>query len=239
MRSLALLAALVLTFPGACGSSGTATNDSSASSGSDGPPIVDDGGSIPGRGGNGGPITGQGDAGEADSSDGVDATIRRDGGKGDLPPPPPPADGGSSDLAIDSPTISSDGPPPPPPADGPPGMCATGGTCDSLEKEYAAAFQRALVCDQLVKGACQQKAQRIIGCPCEGWVNTTTELDAIRAKYQAAGCGTCRHACPLIACRVLTNGVCGKATAHAAGDPVIGPIPIGKGSCEDQPLVMP
>ena len=117
--------------------------------------------------------------------------------------------------------------------------CGPGGTCDMLESQYGAALVRARICNATVKMQCQMTTTAGLRCPgCKVWVNSTVELDALRAKWSAASCQTCsRMPCPQYACRLLTTGIC-HSNMLAAQDPrdppgIVQP-PVLKGTCIDQ-----
>jgi hypothetical protein len=213
--------------------------------------IVDDGG-VPGRRGGGGGAFGGGedDAGGASIGDaavapgedapagsGEDAPLSLDSGRDrnrdtsgithdsagpgpDLAPAPDLAT--SPDLAISPDTNPAD-------------PCSQ---CPAIEAKYADALTRARVCNPIIKAQCQSKVSASLSCPCsQTWVNNTTEVDAVAKMYQDAGCGKCRHICPLL-CRVLSSGVCNPSKLALPIDPGPGPDPVppivaDKGTCAD------
>jgi hypothetical protein len=126
-----------------------------------------------------------------------------------------------------------------PAADASADPCGPGGTCEMLESEYVAALARARICNTSLKMQCQMTTGTGLRCPgCKVWVNSTVELDALRAKWNAASCQTCsKMPCPQYACRALTTGIC-HSSMLAAQDPMdpgrILPPPMLKGSCIDQ-----
>jgi hypothetical protein len=192
-------------------------------------------GGAPRRGGGGGPIAGDDDGGGI-SGDGAptasDGGVPADAGadQGGWPADAPPRDT-AADLAA-----GPDSPPDTAPAD----MCGSGGSCDMLASDYTAAISRAQSCNVSVKGQCAQQRPRDLWCGgCSLWVNTTAELDAIRAKFTDGGCGKCRRFCPAIACRLLTGGVCrvrGPLPGPGAPAPIIGEAGICADENDPQPL---
>jgi hypothetical protein len=111
------------------------------------------------------------------------------------------------------------------------------GTCEAFATQYTAALARARVCNAVVKAQCGATASTSLACAgCKVWVNSTVELDAIRAQWTGAGCVKCVKACPAIACRALTTGVChSKMLAAPPGDgDKIAPPPATLGTCIDQ-----
>jgi hypothetical protein len=90
-------------------------------------------------------------------------------------------------------------------AGGTAGMAGQGGTngnaeaCDQLESDYFAAFRRALMCHANSSAEqCTHLVDASLTCRCQGWVTDTSELDAIRADWTAAGCTPklCTALCP-------------------------------------------
>ncbi len=77
-----------------------------------------------------------------------------------------------------------------------------GDTCASLMAMYADAYQRALGCNPALDTSTSQcTALASPSLPCSGCVrhvNDTTELDQLRAQYDASSCPAV--ACPAIAC---------------------------------------
>jgi hypothetical protein len=112
------------------------------------------------------------------------------------------------------------------------------GTCTGFDSQYTTALVRARSCNSLVKGQCGVTASTSLSCAgCKTWVNSSVELDAIRARWSAAGCAKCLKACPLIACRALSTGLCRSKMLAAPPDPgdkVIAPPPASQGTCVDQ-----
>jgi hypothetical protein len=129
-----------------------------------------------------------------------------------------------------------------PPDMGGPGSCGTGGVCEMYEGEFTAALARARVCNPTLKLQCQMTSATQLGCSgCKVWVNSNVELDAIRTKWNAAGCQTCRRLCPAIACRPVTTGVCHSKMLAAPQEPEADPPvehivvpPMYTGTCIDQ-----
>ncbi len=174
----------------------------------------------PGTRGGGGGAFGGGDDGDGaapapDSGDEpADAPTNRPDGAPDLSPHP--------DVhltPVDAVTPVADSAPS---SDDATDLCA--GTCQTLESDYSSALLKARACNVNIKLQCQMKVTSGLKCPgCVTFVNTTTELDDIRAKWMDAGCASCRRLCPAIACSPPTSGVC---------RPNMGAL--DKGTCMDQ-----
>jgi hypothetical protein len=124
-------------------------------------------------------------------------------------------------------------------ADAPPGKCDPAGICTTLENQYAAAYQAARVCSPTMLKQCEQRASTGLACPnCQGWVNSTAELDAIRAKYDAQGCVSCSRPCLAVLCVKLGTGVCtpnGTPTTFI----VAPPRPVPGYACTNQFVATP
>jgi hypothetical protein len=119
--------------------------------------------------------------------------------------------------------------------DSPPSACSPGGLCDSIEKDYQAAVARAKACDPSIKGQCLHQVPSSLRCGCKVWTNHTSETDILAARWEKAECNLCRRVCPLVLCRVLTDGVC-KSTAIAAEPLAILP-PAARGTCENAAVI--
>jgi hypothetical protein len=239
MRSrLALLSALLLLSASACNSdSALDVNDNPGSAGQGSPTReghkgTDDsdggstggttGGAGSGSGGNaaggGGQAAGgsggvsgggSGGGGFSDSGGGGGAQTGGAGGEGE---------GGSSapDAAVPQDATAAQ--------DAAPGTCDSGGICQSLETQYAAALARARACSPKLVGQCAQAAPTGLACGgCELWVNDKAELNTIKVKWDAAaGCTTCKRLCPLIRCLAL-DGQHGDCTAQNVGVAIVVP----------------
>lgn len=182
---------------GSGGGGGTAARDAAA-------------GSTGGAGGSGtgGSPTGSGGGGAGGMPAGSGgATAGRDGGGaggGSVG-----LDGGGRDVAADASRPADSQRPADVVVSEAPALCGAGGTCASIEAEYAATFKQAVSCASMMGNACQQKAPTSLGCGCEAWVNSKGDLDRVRSKWESAGCRSCVRVCPAIACLDLNNGQCG------------------------------
>ncbi len=202
--------------------------------------------SVQGDGGIRGPRRGGTGPGQMQETDGP-ASVYPDGGTGP----------GGSDAGgrVDAPT-PSDGPgrggvdaatPDARPADAAPGGDAAVGACapcDQLVKDYASAFNRARACSTALSNQCAQKAPDQIACsPCMAWVTSTTELDALRAKWMDAKCNACT-VCPGLQriCPGLSGaaGVCNTSTAAATADSpeLVRPPVLKNGTCANSPTIV-
>ncbi|HLK88322.1 MAG TPA: hypothetical protein VKZ18_00430 [Polyangia bacterium] len=112
------------------------------------------------------------------------------------------------------------------------GGSATGGTsgaggsavdggisaCGALSSEYAAVLIGAKSCTAGASGQCAQLVPSRLG-PCGGcsdYVNDSSVLSAIQAKWEAAGCGDVAVDCPLITCPTQTASLCVPGDAGGA-----------------------
>jgi hypothetical protein len=218
----ALLA--VLSLFAACGGSGSSGTKIGGMVSDGGDQTPGDEAGVPGRrGGGGGAFGGGEDDGGASSSDAapmVPPDARPDLALADRPTKP--------DVSMPSPDLA----PPAPDATGT-NIC-NDGTCNTFETEYAAALTRARSCSVNVKAQCSAKVSSSLRCAgCESWVNSTVELDQIRAQWAATGCAKCAAPCPAIACRALSTGVCNakRLAAPGPGDIVVPPAMLG--TCAD------
>jgi hypothetical protein len=160
-----------------------------------------------------------------------------DAGPADGPADAPGADGrGVTDagtgpdmrVSPDAPLVADVAQPPPdvaPDTGAEPDPCAANGKCELLAADYRAAVVKDQSCSTLLKGTCAEQRPNNFYCPCPVWVNTTTDIDAVRKQAEDAGCNKCRRLCPLIACRALSTGVCRAKT---------GGLPLVTGTCADQ-----
>ncbi len=92
-----------------------------------------------------------------------------------------------------------------------------GDVCVSLMTTYAAAYQRAIACNPYINSLqCTQVASPSLPCQgCVQHVNDTTELDQIRAQYDAAKCPPVP--CPAIPCHTAGTGACLATDGGATG----------------------
>ena len=93
----------------------------------------------------------------------------------------------------------------------------SGDLCASLTAMYSDAYQRAVACNPAVNSLqCTQVASPSLPCPgCMLKVHDKTELDQIRAQYDAAHCPPV--ACPAIACINPGNSDCVPVDGGYAG----------------------
>jgi hypothetical protein len=232
------LSVLLLVLGAGCGGSSSSTDDTEDAAGEgDG----SSGGTGARRGGSG-PSSGAGsDAAVPDGAPAADGPAAVDTGAPDARA----VDGPVADAASPPDTATPDTAPPKPDAQTPdsaPDPCAGGGTCDQIAKEYQAALERAKVCTLILTNQCEQKAPDTLTCQaCTVWVNSTTELDQIRTKFNQQGCNKCLRPCPAIIrlCRTLTQGTCTSSTAIVAStDPIIKPAPMLRtGTCAEKGTV--
>lgn len=102
------------------------------------------------------------------------------------------------------------------------GAGGNGQTCSQIQAAYSAAYSRARMCHaNLSDVQCTHLVATSLSCGCQGWVNDTTELDALHAQAIAAGCPSqiCTISCP-------SAGLRGGCTAGDSGDfcvPVFSP----------------
>jgi hypothetical protein len=125
-------------------------------------------------------------------------------------------------------------------ADMPPNPCATGGVCDSINREYMQALARARACTAAVAGQCTEKAAQGLVCPgCPLWVNTRKELDPLVKRWSDEGCvERCRVPCPLPPCALMMKGACvATGSSQQPADPprIIAP-PQGGHACTEAAL---
>jgi hypothetical protein len=88
-------------------------------------------------------------------------------------------------------------------------------SCGDLATAYAAALPAAEQCDVAAKGTCQEVVSASLS-PCSyncdtSYVNDATALKPIEAAWLQQGCNDVAVACPLIACRQPTAGICAAA----------------------------
>jgi len=99
------------------------------------------------------------------------------------------------------------------------GRGGTGGgaaSCTQLSTDYGAAILRARKCSSILTVLqCTHLVLSSLTCGCQTWVNDTTELDAIQAQWNAAGC-TGGIVCPAIAC--INPGTRANCVAANSGD---------------------
>jgi hypothetical protein len=91
------------------------------------------------------------------------------------------------------------------------GSGGTGGgkTCTQLESDYTAALATAKMCHATMTNQCQILVSISLACPtCKAHVNDDTQLAAIQASYDQAGCSAMNHICPAIACINPGSGAC-------------------------------
>jgi hypothetical protein len=93
----------------------------------------------------------------------------------------------------------------------------SGDLCAALTATYNDAYQRAIACNPAVNSLqCTQMASQSLPCPgCVFKVHDKTELDQIRAQYDAAHCPPV--ACPAIACINPGNSDCVPVDGGTAG----------------------
>ncbi len=83
--------------------------------------------------------------------------------------------------------------------------------CGTLASEYAAVLIGARSCTAGAAGQCaQQVPSSLTPCNsgCTQYVTDRSVLDAIRSKWDAAGCGNVAVLCPAIACAPATGAAC-------------------------------
>ncbi len=189
----------------ACSSSGGSNLDGNAPpTDASGGVLVDGGGAGAGGAGAGGQAgqggqSGQGGKPGADAAVIVDATADAGGS-------PHPDSGNAVDVAAgERPTADP---------------CASTGQCTTLETEYRDAIAKDQVCTTGANNQCQQNVSSALACGgCTAWVNTKTTTDAVRKRWQDAGCNTCLRICPAIACVAPGTGTCQLPVGGAPGAP--------------------
>jgi hypothetical protein len=93
----------------------------------------------------------------------------------------------------------------------------TGRSCSQLENDYSDALVTSKSCTLGATDQCKQLVDSSISCPgCKVYVNDTTDLDAIKARWTDAGCAQMRSPCPAIACVATLPAVC-SATSNGPG----------------------
>lgn len=99
-----------------------------------------------------------------------------------------------------------------------------GNPCESLPALYDAAYQRAIACNPALNSPqCDPLASPSLVCQgCQLHVHDTTELDQIRAQYNAAHCPPVP--CPAIACINPGTGACVPVDGGATGRCGAGPF---------------
>jgi hypothetical protein len=215
MSSRALLALMVSL--AACGGAGSTALGVDGGAGVGG-----------GDGGTGGVVRGHNDSGFLDDDAGLGGSGGGDGGSGGG------GSGGSTMIDASPPldsapdvSVKKDARPVPDAQD----ICQT--TCLSLEQDYQVAVKADQKCFNGVAGQCAKQVPGGLQCGCPVWVNSTVATDAIRKRFNDAGCNRCIHPCPAIACVNPGTGVCSPATAFVPvflpdGAAVIAPPPAGQ-----------
>jgi hypothetical protein len=138
-------------------------------------------------------------------------------------------------------------------------VCAAGGYCSFLEREYSQALAQARVCTIGAPNQCAFKVSSTLACPgCIVHVNSVDNLNAVRQRWTASGCSRCARICPRIiclepgtpTCALLRPGPVTNAEPTEPADPAPGvpaplppaiippPLPQAQGVCLDgrQPL---
>jgi len=69
-------------------------------------------------------------------------------------------------------------------------------TCAELDEEYHDALPSAQACDVGGVGQCQTQVILSLSCGCRTFVNDSTVLDAMYARWKAAGCTPAQMNCP-------------------------------------------
>jgi hypothetical protein len=89
------------------------------------------------------------------------------------------------------------------------GAGGNGPSCTEIQTAYAKAISNARMCSLASSATqCTHLVPGALSCGCPVWVNDTTELDRIKAQWDAAGC-TPGIVCPALACLSAgTHAVC-------------------------------
>ena len=92
-----------------------------------------------------------------------------------------------------------------------------GQSCAQIEAAYTQAIQQARMCRAGTGGAgpCPYLVSSALSCGCQIWAGDTTEIDKIKAQWNAAGC-TPGIICPAIAC--LNPGTKASCLPNDSGD---------------------
>ncbi len=105
-------------------------------------------------------------------------------------------------------------------------ICGVAGACSAIEREWNDAVRK----DQACSPGISQCATQVNGIGCGGCpvlVNGTVNTDAVRKKWQDAGCARCIRICPAILCVAPGRGVCEPVAMGGAA--VIGQCVMGRG----------
>jgi hypothetical protein len=93
------------------------------------------------------------------------------------------------------------------------------GVCRTLASEYAAAVIAAKSCAAGASGQCAQPLPASLStCPiCTTYVTDRTGPDAVRTKWDAAGCGNTVTLCIGVSCAAAASGMCVPSDAGGSG----------------------
>jgi hypothetical protein len=147
----------------------------------------------------------------------------------DAAPPPPPVDAAPPPPPADAPVVL-----PPPMMDAAPApMMADAGAleeiCRSVDEEFRKALLDARWCVPDAPNQCGKKVMLGLGCPgCGTYVNSTVQLDQIRARWNELGCQSLVKFCPPVACFDVVGGLCVQVNPGSGGicrDLTFAPVP--------------